>query len=92
VSWHFISAGFFADLLLHFNEVTLIFTFQLRFTSLDRQSNQDRFVPEHEVTEEGVALAHSKIIQKGLGKVARVFQEAGKACKHLYNLQGGKVV
>ena len=56
------------------------------------QSGRVSFVPEHEVTEEGVALAHSKVVQKGLGEMTGIFQEAGEACKHLYNLQGGQVV
>lgn len=43
--------------------------------------------PEHEVAEESVALAHSKIIQQSLGHITGVFKEAGKTSKHLHDLQ-----
>ena len=44
-------------------------------------------VPEHEIAEEGVTLAHSEIVQQGLRHVAGVFEETGQAGEHLHNFQ-----
>lgn len=53
---------------------------------------QVKSLPEHEVTEEGVTLAHSEIIQQGLWHVTGVFEEAGQASKHVHNLKGWQVI
>lgn len=49
-------------------------------------------VPEHEVAEEGVTLAHSEIVQQGLRDVAGVFEETREPGEHLDDLQRGEVV
>lgn len=51
-----------------------------------------KIAPEHEVTEEGVTLAHSKIIQQRLRHVTGVFEEAGQAGKHVHNLKWGQII
>lgn len=44
-------------------------------------------VPEREIAEEGVTLAHSEIVQQGLRYITGVLEEAGQAGEHLHNLQ-----
>lgn len=52
----------------------------------------EEMVPEHEIAEEGVALAHSEVVQQGLRHVAGVLEEAGEAGKHLHDLQRRQIV
>ena len=59
---------------------------------LGRRGLGIRPVPEHEVGEEGVALAHPEIVQQRLRHVAGVLEEAGEASEHLDDLQRGEVV
>lgn len=51
-----------------------------------------KLLPEHEITEEGVTLAHSEIIQQGLRHVTGVLEEAGQAGEHLHDLQRRQIV
>lgn len=51
-----------------------------------------QIVPEHEVTEEGVTLAHSEIVQQGLWHVTGVFEETGQASKHVHYLKWWQII
>lgn len=49
-------------------------------------------VPEHEIAEEGVTLAHPEVVEQGLGHVAGVLEEAGEHGEHLHNLQRRQIL
>lgn len=56
------------------------------------KSHPQYAVPEHEVAQEVVTLAHAEVIQQRLRHVAGVLEEAGQAGKHVHDLQRGEIV
>lgn len=62
------------------------------FPRLHRKIPSTVRIPEHEVAQEVVTLAHAEVVQQRLRHVAGVLEEAGQAGKHVHDLQRGEIV